>query len=199
MRLIASGDSFRRFSFQLLVIYEEGGIAEYGGTSDVAASNYGWTLCAVALQKVGEKLQMVWALSMGFDYSTRHGCSYWDIQARVFFRRQLRIFHLVVLPMVERHTGQRTPRCCLFTFRCCCTMTDRICRVMTQIEGMLCSGVVCVWCGLLQRDLVMQDVFEFCFHDLFLNVWTKLISYLRRKKNLIGRMGSECSMFCTVR
>jgi hypothetical protein len=215
VKLIALGDSFRSVSRQLNVIREESGIADYGGSSDVTISNYVRIVCAVSLQKLAELMEKVWACSMGFDCSTHHENSYMDIRVRVFFEGRLRNYHVVALPMFERHTGKYMTELIAKLFDAVFTdwrismiglstdgdrtMTGRIRGVVTRIEQMLGPGVVRVWCGLHQLDLVMQSMFESAFDESFLDKLTTLIGFLRRQQNLIARMRSKCPKFCAVR
>ena len=106
VKLVALGDSFRSVSRQLQVIREETGMAEFGGASDVTVSNYVRIVCAVSLQRLSEILAATWAVSISFDCSTHQTRSYVDIRMRVFLKGGLENFHLIALPMFDRHTGE---------------------------------------------------------------------------------------------
>ncbi|KAH6577372.1 hypothetical protein BASA60_004062 [Batrachochytrium salamandrivorans] len=215
IKLVALGDSFRSVSRQLQVIRDESGIAAYGGASDVTVSNYIRMCMAASLQKLSEILGTTWAISIAFDCSTHQSRSYLDVRVRFFYENRICNYHLIALPMFERHTGANMSDLIVKFFDALFpdwksaivglstdgdrSMTGRIRGTVTRIEQMLLPGAVRVWCGLHQLDLVMQAVFEAAFDETFLGLLTKLIGLLRRQQNLISSMRSECPKFCSVR
>lgn len=215
IKLVALGDSFRSVSRQLDVIREESGIAVYGGASDTTVATYIRICMAASLQKLSEIMVTCWAMSIAFDCSTHQTRSYLDLRVRFFHVDRICNYHLIALPMFERHTGANMSDLIVKFLDALFpewkstivgistdgdrSMTGRIRGVVTSIERMLQPGCVRVWCGLHQLDLVMQKMFEAAFDERYLGVLTKLIGYLRRQQNLITTMRSECPKFCTVR
>lgn len=215
VKLVALGDSFRSVSRQLGVIREETGMAEFGGASDVTISNYVRIVCAASLQSLSEIWAKSWAVSISFDCSTHQTRSYVDIRIRVFLNGDLQNLHLIALPMFDRHTGEIITALLERLFDALFkdwktsliglttdgdrTMTGRVRGVVTRLERQLGRGVVRVWCGLHQLDLVMQRFFESAFDEHFLSLLTQLIGYLRRQQNFVSDMRSECPKFCSVR
>ncbi|KAH6602697.1 hypothetical protein BASA61_000862 [Batrachochytrium salamandrivorans] len=184
IKLVALGDSFRSVSRQLQVIRDESGIAAYGGASDITVSNYIRICMAASLQKLSEILGTTWAISIAFDCSTHQSRSYLDVRVRFFYENRICNYHLIALPMFERHTGENMSDLIVKFFDALFpdwksaivglstdgdrSMTGRIRGAVTRIEQMLLPGAVRVWCGLHQLDLVMQAVFEAAFDETFL-------------------------------
>ncbi|KAH9251486.1 hypothetical protein BASA81_010654 [Batrachochytrium salamandrivorans] len=106
IKLVALGDSFRSVSRQLQVIRDESGIAAYGGASDITVSNYIRICMAASLQKLSEILETTWAISIAFDCSTHQSRSYLDVRGSIFYENRICNYHLIALPMFERHTGE---------------------------------------------------------------------------------------------
>ena len=78
-------------------------------------------------------------------------------------------------------------------------MTGRIQGIATRFERETPNGIIRVWCGLHQLDLVMQRVFVAALDEEFLNSLTALIGYLRRQQNLVSDMRSTCPKVADTR
>ena len=164
IKLVALGDSFRSVGRQLQVIREESGIAAYGGASDVTVSNYIRICMAGCLQKLSEILETTWAISIAFDCSTHQSRSYLDVRVRFFHDNRICNYHLIALPMFERHTGANMSDLIVKFFDAFFldwksaivglstdgdrSMTGRIRGVVSDIKKKLLPGAVRVWCGL---------------------------------------------------
>ena len=62
-----------------------------------------------------------------------------------------------------------------------------------------CSpGLIQIWCGLHQLDLVMQKVFKPAFEDKFYSTLTSLIGSLCCQLNLVAEMLSTCPKVATT-
>lgn len=209
VKFVGCGASFRLASRLMECTRAESGIAHFGGCSDVVASNYTRIVCAVALQYLSEILSDTWAFSLALDSSTHQGLSYLDVRVRVCFRRGLHNFHLLAIPLFERHTGEnmynvleRFLEALLGdSWRHACigvssdgarSMTGRVNGLVTRIERTCVGGLVRVWCGLHKLDLVMQRVYKPALDDEFYFQLTALIGHLRRQQNLVAEMRSTC-------
>jgi hypothetical protein len=49
--------------------------------------------------------ESVWAISLAFDSSTHREQAFFDLRVRMCFQGVLFNFHLVAIPMFERHTA----------------------------------------------------------------------------------------------
>ncbi|KAH9247850.1 hypothetical protein BASA81_014533 [Batrachochytrium salamandrivorans] len=79
------------------------------------------------------------------------------------------------------------------------SMAGRIRGLSTRIESEASPGIIRIWCGLHQMDLVMQRVFKSALNEGYLTVLTTLIGYLRRQQNLIADMRATCPKVATTR
>ncbi|GMG17119.1 unnamed protein product [Phytophthora fragariaefolia] len=105
VKFIAGGASFRQAALQIECVKVETGIGDYGGCSDAVAANYARVGCAQSLQLLAECMSQVWAFSLAFDGSTHQGMSYLDVRLRFGRGNRLHNFHLLAVPLFERHTG----------------------------------------------------------------------------------------------
>ena len=64
--------------------------------------------------------------------------------------------------------------------------------LVTQISNHCDPGIIQIWGGLHQLDLVMQCVFKPAFDGKFYSTLTSLIGYLWHQQNLISEMQSTC-------
>lgn len=99
------GSSFRAAARILQMTKDRTGLASMGSCSDVKAATYARFACALNLQKLSEILGLVWAFSVAMDMSTHMGTSYLDIRVRFHLFGTIRNFHLLAIPLFERHTG----------------------------------------------------------------------------------------------
>ena len=71
-------------------------------------------------------------------------------------------------------------------------MTGCTNSLVTCISYHCDPGIIQIWCGLHQLDLVMQQVFKPAFDGTFYSTLTSLIGYLWHQQNLIIVMPSTC-------
>ena len=212
---VACGASFHMASRLMDCTQAESGISLYGGCSDVVASNYTRFVCAYALQILSDVLETTWAFSIALDGSTHQGLSYLDLRVRFQLKGKLFNFHLMAIPLFERHTGANMfdvlvrfmdavvrdwrRRCIAVSTDGARSMTGRVQGVVTRIQQVCTRGLIRVWCGLHQLDLVMQRVFKPALEGDFYGTLTALIGHLRRQANLIAEMRSTCPKLSDVR
>ena len=78
-------------------------------------------------------------------------------------------------------------------------MTGSTNGLVTQISNHCDPGIIQIWCGLHQLDLVMQHVFKPAFDGKFYSTLTSLIGYLWRQQNLSTEMQSTCHKVADTR
>ena len=71
-------------------------------------------------------------------------------------------------------------------------MTGSTNGLVTRILNHCDPGIIQIWGGLHQLDLVMQCVFKPAFDGKFYSTLTSLIGYLWHQQNLISEMQSTC-------
>jgi hypothetical protein len=188
----------------------------YGGCTATVASNYTRFVCAYCLQVLSDVLRQVWAFSITLDESIHQGKSYLDIRVRFHVRGKLFNFHLMAIPLLcERHTSQNMfdvlvrfmdavvpswrTRCIAVSTDGVRSMTGRSQGVATRIQQVCAPGLLRIWCGLPQLDLVTQRVCKPALEGDFYKTLTALIGHLRRQVNLISDMKSTCPKVSDVR
>ncbi|KAH6577118.1 hypothetical protein BASA50_010582 [Batrachochytrium salamandrivorans] len=170
---------------------EESGLAYLRGCSDAIASDYARIVCAASLQKISEALEAVWAFSIALDCSTHQSTSYLDVRCRFCLHEIIYNFHLMAISLFERHTGENMFATLVKFMNALIpswrnrlvevstdgdrSMTGRIRGLSTRIESEASPGIIRIWCGLHQMDLVMQRVFESALNEGYLTVLTTLI------------------------
>ena len=215
IRYMGCGAAFRLASRLLQATQEQTGLSYLGGCSDIMASNYSRIACAVSLQILSDVMSQAWAFSIALDCSTHQGMSYLDVRSRVHIESSIQNFHLLAIPLFDRHTAanmfvvlEKFLDALLPNWRKHIigvstdgdrTMTGRIRGLATRIEEAAQSCIVRVWCGLHQLDLKMQIVFERGLDEEFLSILTALIGYLRRQQNLVTEMRATCPKVANTR
>lgn len=216
IKFVACGASFRMASRLMECTKTESGMSVYGGCSDVVASNYTRIVCAHSLQKLSDVMQNVWAFSLALDGSTHQGMSYLDVRIRFHWKGKLLNFHLMAIPLFERHTGVnmfvalRRFLVAVFTEswsqKCISVSSDGARNMSGSVQGLVTRilnecppGIIRIWCGLHQLDLIMQRVFKPALDTEFYSTLVALIGYLRRQFNLIAEMRSTCPKVADTR
>ncbi|KAH9244819.1 hypothetical protein BASA81_017759 [Batrachochytrium salamandrivorans] len=215
VRYIACGATFRMASRLMQATVEESGLAYLRGCSDTIASDYARIVCAASLQKISEALEAVWAFSIALDCSTHQSTSYLDVRCRFCLHEIIYNFHLMTIPLFESHTGENMFATLVKFMNALIpswrnhligvstdgdrSMAGRIRGLSTRIESEASPGIIRIWCGLHQMDLVMQRVFKSALNEGYLTVLTTLIGYLRRQQNLIADMRATCPKVATTR
>ena len=205
---IALGASFRMAARIVQLVRDESGLSFYSGCSDIMASNYARVACAAALEIVAEALNKTGGFSLALDVSTLHGMSYLDVRVRFFLNCEMYNFHVLAIPLFDRHTG-------LIMFEALAkffdalfpewrnflvgvssdgdrSMTGRIQGVLTRLAKESLLELFKIWCGLHQFDLLMQRVYSASLDEEFYSTLTGVIGHLRRQQNLITEMRSTC-------
>ena len=213
--VVALGASFRLASRTMQLFRDESGIGLYSGCSDMLVADYARVACAVGLQVIYEALCRVTGFSIALDASTHQCMSYLDVRIRFLMHGNINNFHLLAIPLVDRHTGENMFNV-VTTFLDalyaqwrgrlvgCATdgaqsMTGRVRGVVSRLAACTTGKFVRIWCGLHQLDLVMQRVFKNSLDESFYSQLTAVIGHLRRQLNLANDMRSTCPKVSDVR
>ena len=152
---------------------EHCGMSVYGRCNDTIASDYAQVACAPSLQIISDALHRskVWTFSIALDSSTHQSHSYLDVRARFMAENTIYNVNLLAIPLFQIHTGEN-----MFATTCKFLgalhplgkdtpivvssdgdrlMTGQTQGLLTQIYRVTNHGMICVWCGLHQLDLVM--------------------------------------------
>lgn len=216
-RYLASGLSFRQIVQVISDTKELLGIATIGSCSEGTVSRYDRFICAINIQRIANLLQKCWAFSVALDMATHLATAYCNSQVRVCHNSTVHDFHLISVPVHERHTGESI----LNTFEKAMDaifakamdaivpdwqktivgassdgekkMTGCHQGVITRIQRVARSGFMRVWCGAHQLDLCMQS-FYLAIPDSFYSTLTSLVAFLRRQQTFTANERSQCPL-----
>jgi hypothetical protein len=131
-----------------------------------------------------------------------------DMRIRVSLSGRIIIAHALSLPLKDRHTG-------MVMFNELSRLLDALCEnwrdkvlfisadgdrsmdgsmrgVATRMENISKPVSLRIWCGDHQVDLFVQGVFKYFDSGSFYKELMDVVSYLRRRKNLIEKMKRKC-------
>jgi hypothetical protein len=213
-QFLAAGPSFRQVSQEIMETKEVLGIGIIGSCSEGIVSRYDRFICSMNLQCIAALLRHCWAFSVALDMATHMATSSCDVCIRICHKSTVHDFHLLYIPVHERHTGETIfntfPKAmdALFpdwreTISGASSdgekkMTGRHQGVITWIHRVAKPGFMRVWCGAHQLDLCMQS-FYLVIRDTFYSTFTLFVAYLRRQQNFISDEWSQCPLICNTR
>ncbi|MEL7520150.1 MAG: hypothetical protein AAGJ80_00800 [Cyanobacteria bacterium J06553_1] len=215
IKFVSIGVSFQQASKLYRSFKEETGMGVLGNITDTEVAQLCRIVCAVNLQTIKELCKKIWAFSIGLDDGNNDGTAYLDVRMRFYLQGDLHNFHLIAIPMRERHTGE-------YKFDLVVKLLDVIApRWRQQLIGVSSDGasamtgcargvvsrlgrestasIFRIWCGTHQLDLVMKKAFSNLCEDTFVQVLTSLTGHLRRQHNLIAEMKGMCPTFTETR
>lgn len=211
---LAAGLSFRQVAQVVLDTKELLGVGSIGSVSEGIVSRYARFICAMNLQCIVELLRKSWAFSVALDMATHMATAYCDVRIRVCPKSTVHDFHLLSIPVHDRHTGEiifntfaRAMDALYSDWRETIIgassdgekkMTGRHQGVITRIQRVSKPGFMRVWCGAHQLDLCMQS-FYLAIPDSFYSTFTSIVSYLRRQQHFISDERSQCPLICDTR
>ncbi|KAH8944818.1 hypothetical protein BDL97_12G005300 [Sphagnum fallax] len=172
------------------------GMACYSGCNRRKVSSFLRVMCASNLQMLSDVLFDCWAFSLALDGATHQSTSYLDIRVRFWAGDNIHNFHLLVLPMNERHMGDSLIGVATDGAR---NMTGRHVGLLTFLDNATGPNFIRVWCGAHQLDLIMADVYDNLLKEDFYSNLVSLIGYLRRQQNLIADMKTTCPKVALTR
>ena len=177
IKFVSYGASFRMLSRLVDCTQVESSMVVYVGCSDVVASSYTRAVCADSMQIFLDVMREVWDFAIEVYGSTRQGMSYLYVCVRFHWKGELLKFHLMPIPLYERHTGENmfevlkqfldavflyswSKKCVAVSMGGARNMTGRVQGLVTRIQYCCLPGMLRIWCGRHQLDLVMQRVFK---------------------------------------
>lgn len=215
VRFLNCGASFRMTARLLQETKEHADLHYLAGAHDTYVATAARVVCAVDLQRLGDLLHKAWAFSLALDSGSHCGVSYLDFRARVAFQQHLFNFHLIAAPEFDRHTGENMFNLLQRLLDVICDdwkrrmigvttdgardMTGLVRGVASRCQEVTLPGFIRVWGGAHQLDLVMQAIFKAFVAGVFLTTLTRLIGHLRRQRNLITAMRTQCPNFVDTR
>eukprot|EP00171_Calliarthron_tuberculosum_P001131 IDg1131t1 len=165
-------------------------------------------------QRIAELLKNYWAFSVALDMATHLATAYCDIRIRICYNSTVHDFHLLSVPVHNRHTGQsifntfsKAMDALFSDWRKTIVgassdgekkMTGRHQGVITRIQRVARAGFMRIWCGAHQLDLCMQS-FYLAIPDAFYSKFTSLVAYLRRQQTFIADERCQCPLICDTR
>ncbi len=106
VQYLAVGLSFRQVTQVIMETKEVLDIESIGSCSEGIVSRYARFICAMNLQCIAELLRQCWAFSVAFDMATHMATLYCDVRIRICHKSTVHDFHLLSIPVHERHTGE---------------------------------------------------------------------------------------------
>lgn len=215
---VSNGLSFRQVALVSQSTRLVVGAADLRGMTESVIRTCVRSAVAINLQKLRYLLSAkpCWAFSIAFDTATNAGDDYLDLRVRFFASGKLQNYHVLAVPMTDRHTGEvmfdivKTVLHALVgpswkekllsaATDGASNMTGRFQGAVTRIENECCPGFFRIWCLAHQLDLLIQDLFKQLLSESFYNPLISFISFLRRQSTLINSMGSKCPAVCSTR
>jgi hypothetical protein len=167
---LAAGKSFRQVSQVIMETKEVLGIGSIGSCSEGIVSRCARFICAMTLQCIAELLRQCWAFSVALDMATHMATSYCDVRIRICHKSTMHDFHLLSIPVHERHTGEtifntfaKAMDALFPDWRETITgassdgekkMAGRYQGVITRIHRVAKPGFMRVWCGPIKSTCV---------------------------------------------
>jgi hypothetical protein len=184
---LGAGLSSRQVSQVIMETKEVLGIGSIGSCSQGIVSRYDRFICAMNLQFIAELLRQCWAFSVAIDMVAHMATSYCDVRIRSCHKSTVHDFHLLFIPVHERHTGEtifntfaQAMDAPFPDWRETITgassdgekmMTGRHQGVIKRIHRVVKPGFMRVWCGAHQLDLCMLS-FYLAIPDTFYSTFT---------------------------
>jgi hypothetical protein len=212
---VAVGLSFRQASNIYRSVKEDTGMGVMGSITDVEVAQHCRMVCAINLQYLKEVLKNIWAFAIAIDAGNNAGTAYLDLRMRCFFQGGLHNFHILAIPMRERHTGEYQydlvdealnvlapnwrHQLIGITTDGASAMTGCVQGTCTRLSNECVGNIFRIWCGAHQLDLVVKKAFNELMNEHFVNTLTGVTGHLRRQQNLIQDMRSTCPTYATTR
>ena len=105
IRFLLCGVSFVQASKLYLGFKEETGMGVLGSINNIQVAQICQIVCAANLQHLKDLCVNVWAFSIGLDAGNNAGSLYLNVRIRFYLNGTINNFHILAIPMRERHTG----------------------------------------------------------------------------------------------
>ena len=193
VKFLATGVPFRQASRIYHSVKEELRLGVLGCVSDVDVANQCRIVCAINLQYLKEMLNNVWAFSISIDAGNNEGTSYLDLRVRCYLKNNLQNFHLIAIPMRERHTGKYQYNLVVAALDVLAlqwrhqlikvasdgasAMSGCVQGTCTHLERECHNPIFRIWCGAHQLDLVIKKAFKRLCSERFVNQLTAVTAH----------------------
>lgn len=190
------------------------GAGSTGPCFELAFGGYARFICAVNLQCIAELIKRCWAFSIALDMATHMAAGCYDHHIRIRHKFTLHDFHLLPIPIHERHTGENVLNIFAWEmgalYATWCTkitkvatngermMTGQRQGVVSRMQNVAKPGFVEVWCGAHQLDFRMQAFYLDVPESLY-SILTTLMAYLRLQKNFMSQDRSRWPLIWDTR
>jgi hypothetical protein len=170
---VAAGLSFRQACKVLQDTHQRTGISKLSGVRESDVAKYIRAIATINLQKISSLLQSkeCWVFSIAFDDTTKHGISFIGVRLRLHAEGEIQNFHLLAIPLYERHTGSAMADLLSRVLSTLChrdwtktligisidgaaNITGRVSGAVTLLTARAFPGIFRIWCGAHQLDLV---------------------------------------------
>lgn len=211
LRYVASGTSFRQCVNMIKEAQEKTPKGKIGSFSVAKVVSFVRYATAMNFQVLSSILKNTWAFSIILDGGNERQNSYLGVRLRVALKEQIMDFHVMTLPIYDRHTRQYlydslsklltslhdgwerklvgivsdgTP-----------SLTGRFSDVVAKLHQSTSEGCYRVWSGAHQVEMVVENLFQQVFDEAFVNNLTSVTGHLRRQDDLISAMQCVCPRF----
>jgi hypothetical protein len=207
---ISIGMSFKQAATAIQHARDHTKMATLSGMNDLIVGQYVRVLVGDNLQDISDLMGdlSVWAFSLAFDLSTHFEQSFFDLHIWICFKGRLCNFHLVGLPLFDRHTTE-----ILYNLLCKFldalypdwhvkllnassdgknTMTGCHAGLVTRIARCTEFNVMRVWCASHQIDIIVKSSAEGINNGAYVKDVYSFSVHLRSQHNLIIQMGIKC-------
>jgi hypothetical protein len=186
-----------------------------GSISDVDVAHHCRMVCAINLQYMKELFRSIWAFAIAIDAGNNAGTAYLDLRMRCFFQGGLHNFHILAIPMRERHTGEYQYDLVVealnvlapnwrhqligVTTDGASAMTGCAQGTCTRLSNECHGNIFRIWCGAHQLDLVVKKALNELMDEHFVQTLTGVTGHLRRQQNLVQDMKCTCPTYAVTR
>ncbi|KAH9098083.1 hypothetical protein LEN26_016759 [Aphanomyces euteiches] len=198
MDFVSKGISFRQTASAIECVKVRTKTAKLSGINDHLVGRYVRSVVGACLQKIATLLgsKQVWAFALAFDGSSHRGSSFFDIRIRLPHSGVLYNFHLIALPMFDRHTSNNIVGLIIkmldalfYQWRLKLIGTSSVGE--NTMTGRF-KGVVRTWCIPHQMDIVVHGVTDNLDGGRWVKIIYALSVFLRAQHNLVTDMGVKC-------
>lgn len=171
------------------------------------AAGYARVICAINLQRIADCLAASWAFCISLDSSTAKW-GFFDIRCRVYVDQAVEDFHLLAMPITDRHTGDVVfimlsklldtvasdwrKKIVGVTTDGDETSTEVIRSLASHLEMRGLPGFARIWYGARRLDHAVEEAIKVVCTDSYICTLTHMVSYLRHQNKLVAELESKC-------
>jgi hypothetical protein len=217
VRHVAAGCSFRQVVEILIATKEITGLGKIGCPNEGTISKMVRVVCALNFDVIAALLTQVWAFSLAFDMADHVNDSYIDLRVRFELSGQIHDVHVILIPMVDKHTGQNMSGHIMKVLDALCPAwkytligvasdgtsnnTGRYEGAVTYLQkavmtagddGTVPSKFFRSWCVLHQLDLIFGGMLKELDGGQWLPQTQATSTHLRRQAKFVHYMKTKC-------